>query len=118
MFECGEVFRVAGCSWEVILTLEKGTLVSRMTITNHSGKDQPCLYWWTCIAVPQQWRDRVMMAPGEFLHHAMFRQGYEFDQWPMPNCGAASDPRARMSSAALKSPTLERCANSPKKDSL
>ena len=72
-----------GCSWEVILTLEKGTLVSRMTITNHSGKDQPCLYWWTCIAVPQQWRDRVMMAPGEFLHHAMFRQGYEFDQWPM-----------------------------------
>jgi hypothetical protein len=72
-----------GCGWEVILTLEKGTLVSRMTITNHSGKDQPSLYWWTCIAVPQQWRDRVMMAPGDFLHHAMFRQGYEFHQWPM-----------------------------------
>jgi len=72
-----------GCSWEVILTLEKGALVSRMTITNHSGKDQPCLYWWTTIAVPQQWRDRVMLAPGDFLHHAMFRQGYEFDQWPM-----------------------------------
>ena len=32
-----------GCSWEVVLTLEKGTLVSRMNITNHSGKDQPCL---------------------------------------------------------------------------
>ncbi|MCX6969227.1 MAG: DUF5107 domain-containing protein, partial [Verrucomicrobia bacterium] len=72
-----------GCSWEVILALEKGTLVTRMTITNHSGKDQPCLYWWTCIAVPQQWRDRVMLAPGDFLHHAMFRQGYEFDQWPI-----------------------------------
>jgi hypothetical protein len=72
-----------GCSWEVLLTLEKGTLVSRMTITNHSGKAQPCLYWWTCIAVPQQWRDRVMLAPGDFLHHAMFRQGYEFDQWPV-----------------------------------
>ncbi len=72
-----------GCSWEVILTLAEGTLVSRMTITNHSGKDQPCLYWWTCIAVPQQWRDRVMLAPGDFLHHAMFRQGYQFDQWPI-----------------------------------
>jgi len=72
-----------GCSWVVILKLENGALISRMTITNHSGKDQPCLYWWTTIAVPQQWRDRVMMAPGEFLHHAMFRQGYEFDHWPM-----------------------------------
>ena len=72
-----------GCEWEVILALENGTLVSRMTITNHSGKDQPCLYWWTCIAVPLQWRDHIMMAPGDFLHHAMFRQGYEFDQWPM-----------------------------------
>ena len=72
-----------GCSWEVTLTLEEGMLVARMNIANHSGEDQPCLYWWTTIAVPQQWRDRVMLAPGDFLHHAMFRQGYEFDQWPV-----------------------------------
>jgi len=72
-----------GCSWEVMLTLVEGTLVTRMTVTNHSGKDQPCLYWWTCIAVPVQWRDRVMLAPGPFLNHGMTRQGYELEQWPI-----------------------------------
>ena len=72
-----------GCSWEVLLTLVDGTLVTRMILTNHSGKDQPCLYWWTCIAVPVQWRDRVMLAPGGFLNHGMTRQAYEFEQWPI-----------------------------------
>lgn len=72
-----------GCSWEVILTLVEGTLVTRTILTNHSGKDQPCLYWWTCIAVPMQWRDRVMLAPGDFLNHGMTRQGYELEQWPI-----------------------------------
>ena len=71
-----------GSSWKVVLTLIEGTLASRMTIQNHTASDQPCRYWWTCIAVPQQWRDRVMLAPGDFLHHSLFRQGYEFDQWP------------------------------------
>ena len=72
-----------GCSWEVMLTLVEGTLVTRMTLRNNSGKDQPCLYWWTCIAVPVQWRDRVMLAPGNFLNHGMTRQGYELEQWPI-----------------------------------
>lgn len=70
-------------SWQVVLLLDGDTLVARMTLKNWSTKPQPCKYWWTCIATPNRWRDQVLLAPGDFLHHTMFRQGYHFDQWPI-----------------------------------
>lgn len=71
------------CEWRVVLTLVGGRLVNRITIKNHSANSQPCLYWWSTLAMPLNWRDRIMLAPGEFLHHSMFRQGYEAHPWPM-----------------------------------
>lgn len=71
------------CEWRVVITLIGGRLVNRITIKNHSANDQPCLYWWSTLAVPLNWRDRIMLAPGDFLHHSMFRQGYEAHEWPM-----------------------------------
>jgi hypothetical protein len=81
--EFGAFDETFSCEWRVLLTLVDGCLVNRITIKNHSKKSQPCLYWWSTLAMPLNWRDRIMLAPGDFLHHSMFRQGYEAHQWPM-----------------------------------
>ena len=81
--ELGAFDETFSCEWRVILTLVDGKLVQRIRIKNHSQREQPCLYWWSTLAVPLNRRDRIMLAPGEFLHHSMFRQGYEAHRWPM-----------------------------------